>query len=285
VRAAAHIAQAGDLALAGDEFDALARRVRATTGVTLSRAKAQMLCTRLAPRVRALALPGFAAYDELLSGPAGALELDRFIALVTTHKTDFFREAHHFALLRRHVLEPAQRERARPVRLWSAACSTGEEAYTMAMVVDEVFGEGSGAQVLATDIDEACLAVGRRGVYVAEGVADVSPARRERYFVEGTGDKRGLTRVRRRLRGLVQFQRCNLVEGTGLPDLVDAALLRNVLIYFDSRTQLEVVARVARTVKPGGLLCLGHSESMIGLKAGLRALGQGAFAVAEKAGR
>jgi chemotaxis protein methyltransferase CheR len=182
-----------------------------------------------------------------------------FINAMTTNLTRFFREAGHFELLAKLLAEaPA----GRPLSIWCAGCSTGEEAYTIAMTAVETLGEPcSSLRVLATDVDTDVLATAAAGVYPAEAARDLERARLRRFFLAGTGANSGRIRVRPELGQLVRFEHHNL-RGSAWPAAAsfDAIFCRNVLIYFDQKTQAEVLERFRACLRPQGLLFSGHSE-------------------------
>jgi chemotaxis protein methyltransferase CheR len=258
------------------EFEAFRRLVHEVTGIALGPQKRCLVQARLGRRLRALALPSYGAYHRYLTqDDAGGLELTEFINAITTNKTDFFREPHHFEYLRT-VWAPALVARAartgdRRVRLWSAACSSGEEPYTIAMTVREALGAGWDLRILASDIDTDVLARAEAGVYTGDQLAPVPAALRERYFTR-EADRR--FRVRRELAELIAFRRINFMdEAWPIRTRFDVIFCRNVLIYFDRDGQRRVVERLLSFLADGGSLCLGHSESVIGLADGVRHVG------------
>jgi chemotaxis protein methyltransferase CheR len=199
---------------------------------------------------------------------------------ITTNKTDFFREAHHFAFLRSEISAPLVAKAAaggsRSLRIWSAGCSSGEEPYSIALtVLDNLPGASSwDVKILASDIDTDMLAKAQEGVYPMERIANVPPQVLERYFLRGKGARAGLVRVRREVMDLVTLRWINLQDPAWpIRTLFDCIFCRNVMIYFDKRLQRQLIARFADLLKPGGHLFLGHSESLIGMGVGLTYLG------------
>jgi chemotaxis protein methyltransferase CheR len=263
------------------EFELLSGLVATNTGIALGPAKRALLQGRLGKRLRALGLATFMDYYRILTerDPDGE-ELVRFINAVTTNKTEFFREAHHFAYLRERWVPAVQAriaEGADPiVRIWSAGCSSGEEPYSVAMtVVDALEGTaGCDLKILASDIDTDVLTRGEAATYTLEEVAAVPPPTLHRHFLRGTGAKSGLVQVRPTLRDLVIFRRINLLAETWpIRTRFDIILCRNVLIYFDPPTQTRVLGRLLDFLKDDGLLILGHSEAVHGIVEGLRHVG------------
>jgi chemotaxis protein methyltransferase CheR len=256
--------------------DAIFRRfsglIQQECGIKMPVAKKTMLEARLRKRLRALRLDDFAEYCDYVFGPGGLEhELVHLLDVVTTNKTDFFREGVQFEFLTRTAL-PALLERGRglrsALRAWSAGCSTGEEAYTLAMVLEEFRSRAPGFeyQILATDLSTRVLQAAARGVYRAERVEPVPGLLRSRYLLRSRDRSQGLVRVAPELRARVSFQRLNFRE----PELpvsgaLDVIFCRNVLIYFDKDFQRELLLRLCAKLTPGGYLFLGHTESVHGM--------------------
>jgi chemotaxis protein methyltransferase CheR len=250
----------------GDEdFQALRRLVREVTGISLSEQKRELVYGRLARRLRALNLKSFREYRALLSQDDGR-ELVQFCNAITTNLTAFFREPHHFEHLKNEVLAPLVRNpsAARRVRIWSAGCSTGEEPYSIAMSVLEAVPdiERWDIRILATDLDSDVLEKARRGVYSADRLQNLSPERRERFFVPFAGAKEPAFQVRPELARLLTVKQLNLMHPFPMKGPLDVIFCRNVVIYFDKDTQRDLVARISRLQRLGHLLFLGHSETL-----------------------
>lgn len=244
-------ADAADLAF-------FAGAMRARAGVVLPENKSALIYRRLAPRVRALGLSDFAAYRARLADPADP-EWDAVVAALTTNHSRFFREIHHFRLLERH-LEGLLESGAKRVRLWSAACAAGQEPYSMAMLLARArFAEAAvDARVLATDIDPVVLASAERAVYPAEDVGHLP--RFARAFLRAGAD--GMWTLSGPPRDLVRFKRHNLAgEDWPMKGPFDAIFCRNMLIYLSPGDQARTIARLVSYLRPGGILCLGHSET------------------------
>jgi chemotaxis protein methyltransferase CheR len=253
-----------DFALSNAEFERLRVLVREHTGIALSEAKRQLVYGRLARRLRALRMDSFAEYIKLLEteGP----ELEEFVNAVTTNLTSFFREPHHFEFLASQML-PAVTKRhtgARKLRIWCCAASTGEEPYSIAMVLREAQQQlvGWDVKLLATDLDSAVLATGQAGVYNSERFNGMDPRRMARFFDKGAGSQAGKLRARDELRSLITFKQLNLMRDWPMRGPFDAIFCRNVIIYFDKPTQRELFERMATLQRPGDYLFLGHSESL-----------------------
>jgi chemotaxis protein methyltransferase CheR len=272
---------AAEAGLTDGEFEIFRELVHSHTGITLNPHKRPLLQARLGRRLRVLGLRTFTEYHRYLkeSDPTRR-ELGSFINAITTNKTDFFREAHHFRYLTEHW-GPALKVRAarsgeRLVRIWSAGCSTGEEPYTIAMTVREALGDGSSVEIriLASDLATDVLAQAEAGEYSTEQTAPIPAPLLSRYFLRGRGDNAGRVRVRPELRSLITFRRINFMDlRWPIRPGLDIVFCRNVLIYFDRPTQQRILERFRDLLKEDGLLILGHSESVHGLLDGVRHLG------------
>jgi chemotaxis protein methyltransferase CheR len=268
-----------DGALSDEEFALFRELVYAQTGIALTPHKRHLLQARLGRRLRALGLATFTAYHQYLmeQDPTGQ-ELGRFTNAITTNKTDFFREAHHFQYLAEQwaptLRAGATRGVDRTVRIWSAGCSSGEEPYTIAITLREALGAGWNVKILASDLDTDVLARAAAGVYSLEQTVPIPRPYLARYFLRGTGDSQDLVRVRPEIRALVTFRRVNLLDRAWpIKSRLDVIFCRNVLIYFDRPTQKQILERFRDLLKDDGLLFLGHSESVYGLLDGVRHLG------------
>jgi len=254
-----------DFKLTDAEFDRIRVLVREHTGISLSEAKRQLVYGRLSRRLRALKLADFRSYIELLErGEPG--ELEEFTNAVTTNLTSFFREAHHFDYLAREALPAIVRrdDGSRRLRIWCCAASTGEEPYSIAMVLREnqELLTGWDTKLLATDLDSSVLATGSAGIYAAERLNSVSPTRQQTFFQQGPGASAGKFRVNSELRRLITFKQLNLIGEWPMRGPFAAIFCRNVIIYFDKPTQKVLFERMARLQRPGDLLFLGHSENL-----------------------
>ncbi|MDB4972729.1 MAG: methyltransferase protein [Myxococcaceae bacterium] len=263
--------------LSSEQFERFRRFVHQKSGLALRAEKQQLVCSRLARRLRELGIASFDEYFELVTQHQAA-ELEHMLNALTTNKTSFFREAHHFDELRARVVEPyAAAQKRDKLRIWSAGCSTGEEPYSILMtVLDALPGwESEDVRLLASDLDSEVLTSAERGVYAQERTEGLEPALCERWLIEGTGAMAGQLRVRRALRERVVFRRINFVEPSWpIRTSFDAIFCRNALIYFDAETQKKIVSRLLSFLKVGGYLFLGHSESMAGVRPELRSLGR-----------
>ncbi|MDF4024004.1 protein-glutamate O-methyltransferase CheR [Luteibacter sp. PPL201] len=266
----------GDAAAAGGqgpnlgeaEFTFLREFVLQHCGISLGEHKRQLVQGRLLRRLRALSLPGFAAYCDLLRRDPES-ELGELASCISTNVTSFFREMHHYDMLVDELLPRwlAEKQGGR-LRIWSAGCSTGEEPYAIAMVLAEALERTKAnvdAKILATDLSPQALEAARKGVYAVDRLGGVSEERRKRWFQRGEGSFDGYARVHPRLRELVTIQPLNLLHEWPMQGRFDAIFCRNVVIYFDKPTKQRLFSRYAGMLDSRGYLFLGHSESMYGL--------------------
>ncbi|MFM2288724.1 MAG: hypothetical protein RL684_1867 [Pseudomonadota bacterium] len=247
---------------AREDFDALRTLVKGIAGISLADSKQELVYGRVSRRLRALGIASFREYRELLAGPNGEQEIVEFCNAITTNLTSFFREGHHFDYLRERLLEPrAASGGSRRLRIWSSACSTGEEPYSIAMTVLESIPDIGrwDIRILATDLDSDVLARAQAGVYKAERFSGMNAQRRERHF-EAVGA--GEFSARAQLRELVTFRQLNLMHALPMKGPLDAIFCRNVIIYFDKETQRALFRKFTPLQREGDLLFLGHSESL-----------------------
>ncbi len=252
------------------QFQKFSALVYEKAGIYLKPEKKELLNARLGKRLRALGLDSFKSYYDYLMRDASGDELVQMIDVVSTNFTSFFRESAHFDLLGNRVLPEitSSNRRKREITLWSSACSSGEEPYTMAMVVAGFLEQHPGwtFRLLATDISTKVLAQAQRGVYPDERIAKVPSSYLKRYFQKGVGGSRGYVKVKEGLQRHVTFSRFNLMHEFPWREELDVIFCRNVMIYFNRETQQELVAKFHRALVPGGYLFIGHSESITSLK-------------------
>lgn len=252
------------------DFDKIRTLIYDHAGISLAPVKADMVYSRLARRLRALNLADFQSYLDFLQADEGP-EWETFVNSLTTNLTAFFREAHHFEILKEFLRQQKQR----PVRIWCSAASTGEEPYTLAMTACEAFDTLSPpVEIIASDIDTNVLATAQRGVYAMERVSKLSPVRLKSFFLKGTGAQAGHARVRPELQRLISFTRINLLERIDLNGPFDVMFCRNVMIYFDKPTQHAILKKFHPLLRPEGLLFAGHSESFLHAADVFRSLGR-----------
>lgn len=247
------------------DFTKIAQLVYAEAGITLPEVKEPLVYARLSRRLRDLRLDSFAQYTAALSRPGADEERRRLVSALTTNTTRFLREPHHFDLLTTQVLPPliAHARRGGRVRLWSAACSSGEEAYSIAFSVLALCPEARSLdiRILATDIDEEILAQAREGSYTEHSLANLPHGLADRHFdpARKPGENRCVTAD---VRALLNFRQMNLIRPWPVKGPFDAVLCRNVVIYFDAATQDQIWHRFEATIPPGGYLFIGHSERL-----------------------
>lgn len=243
------------------DFRQIRELIYAHAGISLNAGKADMVYSRIARRLRATGLQTFAEYLGYLN--ADAEEWQHFINSLTTNLTAFFREPHHFPILAEHVLN-LSRHRRGTIELWSAACSTGEEPYSMAMTLIDAFASWTPPiAILATDLDTNVVRQAALGIYPRERVEKLPESDLKRFFQRGRGAQEGLVRIRQEVRDLVRFRPLNLLaDRWPMQASYDAIFCRNVLIYFDKPTQSRLLARFRPQLRQDGLLFVGHSESL-----------------------
>ena len=244
-------------------------------GIKMPEGKKALLEGRLAARLRAHHLDSFEAYWAFLETEQGrAVELPRFTDLVTTHKTDFFREPAHFDLLANRLvpelMDLGRVSASEPLKVWSAASSTGEEPYTLAMTLAEAQARSARSfdyLIYASDLSEGVVRTAVAGIYPENAVEPVPLALRQKYLRRGAGDMAGKVRVIPELRAKTRFGIVNLVsDHWPVPAALHVIFLRNVMIYFERAVQARLVGRMAEHLVPGGFLVLGHSESIFGME-------------------
>lgn len=257
--------------LTAQEFSLFQALVLRESGIHLGAKNRAMLVSRLWRRLRALELNSFAAYYRRVR--ADAAEMVCMLDCICTNETHFFREPAAFECLRKHVF-PQWRaaadaaQRSRTIRVWSAACSTGEEPYSLGMTLLTEFPREAGwnIEVLGTDLSTKVLAKASKGIWPSEKISEVPPHLQRRFFLKGFGPDKGKIKAGDELRGVVRFQRVNLTQDPcNVCGPFDLIFCRNVLIYFQWEMKVQVVNRLGRFLAPGGYLFLGHAESLHGV--------------------
>ncbi len=249
-----------EFAFTEHDFERVRALIYERAGIALAESKHEMVYSRLARRLRATGKVSFTHYLDELERGTNAEEWEAFTNALTTNLTSFFREAHHFPILAEHV-----RKLKEPIAIWCSASSTGEEPYSIAMTLCEVFGTLTPpAHIFATDIDTNVLTTAANGVYAQDRLDKLSPERAKRFFQKGKGAQEGLVRVRPELRQLITFKQLNLLSDSWpINGPFDAIFCRNVMIYFDKPTQGKILSRFAPLMKPDALLFAGHSENFL----------------------
>lgn len=268
--------QCETIRLAEKDYNFICRMVYERSRIHLGTDKKALVTSRLAKRLRQLQLPDYDSYCRLLRSPAGEEEIRFLIDRISTNHTSFFREIKHFDFLRETVL-PQWRVRQAPAkdtfRVWSSACSSGEEPYSIAIFLAEYLAAASSERWLieASDISTRVLELAHQGIYDAERLTAVSAQWLRRYFQKGLHDWEGHFRVKEELRRRIRFHQLNLLESDyPFTQPFDCIFCRNVMIYFDRPTQENLVRHLSERLVPGGFLMVGHSESLNGIKHPLR---------------
>lgn len=240
-----------------EHFQEVRKRLYALAGIKLSDTKDSMVYSRLARRLRALNLDSFTQYLQYLDHNLAAEQQD-FINALTTNLTSFFREPHHFEFLAKYLQRhPGERT------IWCAAASTGEEPYSIAMVVAEHFARfDTPVRIIASDIDSQVLAKAKQAVYPIDRLESVSEARVKHFFWRGKGKMQGQAKVVPELTKMIEFKTINLLSDWSLKSDIDLIFCRNVMIYFDRPTQLGLLERMAKVAKPNSYYVAGHSENL-----------------------
>ncbi len=262
----------GEFAFTTADFRQIADLLYEQAGITLSESKGTLVYSRLAKRLRALNLQSFAEYCALVQSEAGQDERATMLNALTTNVTRFFREPHHFDHLRDKLLTPLlpQIKAGKRVRIWSAACSSGQEPYSIALTLLSLLPDAANydVKILASDIDSLVVAHGREGVYSEDLVEPIPAAFRDKWMSRET-DQRGMWRMGDAAKSLVAFRELNLIGAWPMKGPFDAIFCRNVVIYFDEPTQERIWARFAGLLPAGAHLYIGHSERVGPLSAHL----------------
>jgi chemotaxis protein methyltransferase CheR len=242
-----------------DDFHHIRKLIYRVAGISLAPSKQDLVYSRLARRLRVRRIDSFADYIRLLE-LGDVEEMEAFINALTTNMTSFFREAHHFPILSKHL---ASLPKSRPINIWTCAASTGEEPYSIAMTAVEAFNSfTTPVRILASDIDTNVLEKARQGIYPLDQLQKMPLDRLKRFFLKGEGEHAGFAKIRPELRQMVTFRRFNLLdEQWSMRELFDVVFCRNVMIYFDKATQYEILKKMAGCIHPEGLFFAGHSES------------------------
>jgi chemotaxis protein methyltransferase CheR len=242
------------------DFERVRKMLYDRVGISLSPIKQDMVYSRLARRLRATGIRSFEAYLAHLERGDEA-EMEAFTNALTTNLTAFFREEHHFPALAEHVRR--YMGKGNTINLWCSASSTGEEPYSMAMTMVDLFGSYTPpVKILATDIDTNVLKKGEAGVYPLDRLEKLPKDMLKRFFLKGSGAQEGYARVRQELRDMITFRQINLLdESWPMRGPFEAIFCRNVMIYFDKQTQRKILEKFVPLMRPDGLLFAGHSES------------------------
>jgi len=259
--------------LSSDEFGIIQKYIQEKCGIRLPLTKKDMVEGRVRKRLKALSLSTYGEYIALVfnsADPGAEREQMNLIDTITTNKTDFFREPNHFEFLTDRLLPVLERTglgSERTLNVWSSACSTGEEPYTLAMVLAEYFGPRGNFRVYASDISYSVLERAVKAVYTMDKAADIPDELKKKYMLRSKNNSSGLVRIKPELRQKVSFGRLNLMNDSySLPVEMNVVFCRNVIIYFNHQTQYEIISKICRNIVQGGYLFLGHSESVHGME-------------------
>lgn len=257
--------------LSDRDLKAISQLVYEKSGITLHSGKRALVMARLQRRVRQGGFETFEQYLKHVKADTSGDELTALLDAIATNHTSFFRELQHFEFLRSVVLPPlAARSPVSQILGWSAACSSGEEPYTIAMTcIDQLGDQARRVRLLASDLSTKVLSMAKAGVYRAERVENVAYETLRKHFEKGLGAQHGTVRVSPAVRLMVEFRQINLLEPPLSPGGFDFIFCRNVMIYFDAAVQQRVVAHLERRLAPGGYLFISHSESLNGISHGL----------------
>ncbi|HHX8751563.1 CheR family methyltransferase [Morganella morganii] len=245
------------LSLSESELTKINELIYRRAGIVLSGQKRDMVFNRLSRRLRKLDVRSFKEYIAILENSTNDGEWQHFINALTTNLTSFFREAYHFPILAEHA-----RSRPNNYSVWCTAASTGEEPLSIAITLEETLGPSlTPPRVWATDIDTDVLLKAKQGLYQLRDIESLTPEQKKRWFLRGKNDQSQLVKVKKELASCIHYERLNLINSTwNVPAPFDSIFCRNVLIYFDQKTQETIINRFAKMLKPGGLLFIGHSE-------------------------
>ncbi len=258
------------LHLSQEDYEIIRRLVKQKTGINLGLHKRDLVVSRLAKRLREMNLASFSEYVRFLQDESGDVEMINMINLITTNKTDFFREKHHFDFLAETVLpeihERGEASGQKVLRCWSAGCSSGEEPYSIAIVISEFFKKKPGwtAKILASDLDTTVLTKARDGIYEASQVEPIPRPLLTRYFDRRPHNGEVFYEVKPALKRMITYRKFNLMAPRyPLKVKLDFIFCRNVLIYFDNNDKRSIVSKFHAVLRPEGFLFIGHSESLM----------------------
>ncbi len=257
------------------DFESVRKRLSTHAGIVLSDIKQDMVYNRLVRRLRILGIDNIKDYLAVLDNPATAKEeFIHFINSLTTNLTAFFREPHHFEFLEKELLSQLNLEDDRPLKIWSAGCSIGEEPYTLAMVIDRTLKGQRQTKILATDIDTQVLDIAQQGIYDQERVQKLDQDTLKQFFLKGKNKQDSMVKIKPELRSMVTFKPLNLVNEWPMKGPFDIIFCRNVMIYFNKSTQRKLIAQIADLLAPNGLLFVGHAENLHLISDRFQPLGQ-----------
>ena len=255
--------------LSDKEFSRLSQFIIKETGIKIHQGKRIMLQSRLYKRLKSLNIYSFGEYCDYVFSKMGYLEIDNMIDVVCTNKTSFFRESHHFEFLTEFILPKLLNQNNRYIKIWSAGCSSGEEPYTIAMVIQffiESIRKPLDFQILGTDISTIMLNTAVNAVYDVNRMNEIPQLIKNKYLLKSKSADKQTVRINREIRNKIMFRRLNLMDNSyDVQDKFDVIFCRNVLIYFERELQEKVIYRLCKHLKPGGYFLIGHSESLFSM--------------------
>lgn len=262
------------------DFRLISQLIYQRAGIALAESKQELVYSRVARRLRATGIRTFAEYLDYLQR-GNESEWEEFTNSLTTNLTSFFREAHHFQILAGHLRKLGK---TRPIEIWCSACSTGEEAYSLAMTAVDAFADfDNPVRIVASDLDTRVLEIARAGRYSLESVARIPVQQIDKFFVRGKDEHAGYVQVRPELQKMIIFRQVNLLDRVWpIREKLDVIFCRNVMIYFDKATQLAILKKFAPLMRGDGLLFAGHSENFFHADAYFRLRGQTVYELSEK---
>ncbi len=257
-----------------EHFDAFRKISQEYSGIVVPDSKFEMFYARLTKRLRTLRLQSFDSYLDYLQ-KNNEMEFTHFINALTTNLTSFFRENHHFEYLKSQIVPALAQRGQKDIRVWSAGCSTGEETYSIALTLAESCEpKNMDWRIIATDIDTNVLKHAVRGIYNLDRMENIPLPMKKRWFLKGKGTNAGFAKVSTKLRQHIEFRQLNLIKPFALTPAFDVIFCRNVVIYFNRETKIQLLNRFDQHLKAGGHLIMGHSESLHGLMDHLLSKGQ-----------
>ena len=259
---------------ATSDFSELARLVYTRTGIVLGEHKKDMVYSRLTKRLRDLNLTSFSDYLKLLQDKSDESEVEQLINAITTNLTRFFRENHHFEHIQNILIPQIKSMCQREIRIWSAACASGPEPYSIAMTAHEALGQSNqhNLRILATDLDTKMLQTAKAGIYDT-GIQKDIPVNLRNKYTSFTSGNRGQFEVNSEIKALIKFNRLNLMKEWPLKAPLDAIFCRNVLIYFNKEDKNRIITKLVNKLKVGGFLYMGHAESLMDMSLPVKSVG------------
>lgn len=273
------ISQEKEFLFTDNDFQYLTQMVHDKSGISLKSDKRELVYSRLARRLRDLGLKTFKQYCEVLKNDED-VEVVNFINAITTNVTNFFREIHHFEYLETTLLPELMQIKSSSyqpkLRIWSAGCSSGNEPYSIAMVLKESITNIArwDAKILATDLDSNILDIAGKGIYPASSLNAVSERRKKRWFKNGSGANEGTVKISQDLMDLISYKKLNLMDPWPMTGVFDFIFCRNVAIYFDTGTREKIINRFADQLSDNGYLFVGHSETLFGISSRFECVGK-----------